>query len=61
MCYCNYRRGLQSPVRGLSRGNTPDPAVHPEISPPPPSPPDKDDESPDDSKVRIFVCQCFVL
>ena len=43
-----YRRGLHSPVRGASRGNTPDPGVHPEPTPPPKD----DDDSPEDSKVR---------
>ena len=48
--YTYDRRGLQSPVRGASRGNTPDPAaVHPEVSPS--SLPERDDESTDESRV----------
>ena len=55
------RRGLQSPVRGSSRGNTPDPAVHPKLSPPPSPPPDKDDESSEDSEVRNVFLYSNVL
>jgi len=43
---------MQSPVRGCSRGNTPDPAMLPDVSLRSLSPPDRD-ESSEDSKVRI--------